>query len=118
MEKVVTDIGPVERTADVTYLAFTRVKSLQGIAFRPPFDLPRLQKLGKSTVEVRAYLVMRFQTMKFDHSINSTTALCLNPRDQVTWLDSSFTSLLTLEGKLETIAAATKTQAFTHEFSR
>lgn len=43
MDYVVIDIGNREQTAGLTYVALTKVKSLEGVIIQPPFDLPRLQ---------------------------------------------------------------------------
>ena len=50
MDRVVVDIGNTEMQSGITYVALTRVRTLDNIVFNPPFNLQRLQKLGKGEI--------------------------------------------------------------------
>lgn len=65
MDQVAIHIGLSERTAALTYVAQTRVRTLDGVAFLPPFDLPRLQKLGKTVIQRRESLELKMRSMSF-----------------------------------------------------
>ena len=46
--KAVVDIGKKEFSAGLTYVAYSRMKSLAGVAVDPPFAFDRLKGIGRS----------------------------------------------------------------------
>lgn len=46
LEKAVIDIGAKEMVPGLTYVALARVKTLEGLVFKPHFTSERLQKVG------------------------------------------------------------------------
>jgi len=44
LEKVVIDLGHSDFSSGLSFVAISRVKTLGGLAFHTPFDLPWLQK--------------------------------------------------------------------------
>ena len=54
LDKVVIDIGENERNLGLAYVALSRVKTIEGLAFSKPYDFSRFSNIAKSR-----YLTMR-----------------------------------------------------------
>lgn len=104
MDRVVVDIGAKEQTTGLTYVALTRVRSFDGIVFGTTFDLPRLQKLGKSTIHYRIAIETKLKSLAMQIAPNGTSLLPVLPQpqvvdvDEVALLNASFSSSMALAG--------------------
>ena len=67
LEKATIDIRPRERTR-MTFVAISRVKSLQGLRIMPPFSFDRYEKMkyGKQ-LEKRKYEENRLKDLEIKH---------------------------------------------------
>ncbi len=76
LQEAVVELGPKDFQPGLSYVAISRVKSIQGLAFRSSFPITRLQRqeptesmrmLGDDNAR-RASLPMRFETYDVDMS--------------------------------------------------
>lgn len=108
MDRVVVDIGAKKgQTTGLTYVALTRVKSFDGIVFSATFDLPRLQKLGKSTIQYRMAMEQELKSKVIRIGPDETPPIAnFPPRGAEDFnndhlLNASFSSLLAIEGWID-----------------